>query len=220
MAINAEKLYENAKEALRLACEAQDVSFEYVTKNPDAFVKTFPDIVPALTVYLMAKDELGKAKGGSAYNAVKRIVKNVPDVRSNLKGVWTDAEGRQCVCDAYRAIRLAQPVEGFETVEGMDLSKVYPPDERFECELTLPTPGELKINKKKLSYNAYGYDFGEGLPMVNAAYLKDIMDILPDAKAYATNNPWRGDNRVLSSPIVFRSEKGDAILLPVRKMSA
>lgn len=226
MAINAEKLYENAKEALRLACEKEDVSFEYVAKDPDTFIRTgyFAGIHPALTIYAMAKDELGKAKGGSAYSAAKRIIKSVPDVRKGLKGVWTDKQGRQCMCSNALAVRLVKHLEGFETVEGMDLDKVFPSDTMIECELPLPTPGELKMNKKKLtsggSKGKCGYDFGDGLPMVDAAFLKDIMDILPDAKAYATNNPWRGEKRVETSGIIFRSEAGDALLLPVRKMSA
>lgn len=224
MAINAEKLYENAKEALRLACEKEDVSFEYVTRDPDTFIRTgyFAGIHPALVVYAMAKDELGKTKGGSAYAAMKRIVKNVPDSRPGLKGVWTDAEGRQCACHNAMAIRLKTPLEGFDAVEGMDLSKVYPSDDMIERELPLPTPGELKMNKKKLvgaGAGRCGYDFGDGLPMVDAAFLKDVMDILPDAKAYATNNPWRGESRVQISHILFKSERGDAILLPVRKIS-
>lgn len=225
MAINAEKLYEAAVDALRNACEAEDVSFDHVTKDPDAFLRTgyFPKVHPALTIYAMAKDELGKAKGGSAYSAAKRIIKSVPDGRKDLKGVWTDRQGRQCMCNHAMAVRLIKPLDGFETVEGMDLDKVYPSDTMIECELPLPTPGELKMNKKKLvgsSRGRYGYDFGDGLPMVDAAFLKDIMDILPDAKAYATNNPWQGEKRVEISGILFHSEAGDALLLPVRKMSA
>ena len=83
--------------------------------------------------------------------------------------------------------------------------------------------GIKKMEKKDTRWGARGtyvYDFGDDLPMVNAAFLKDIMDILPDAKAYATNNPWRGEKRVETSGIIFRSEAGDALLLPVRKMSA
>lgn len=234
MAINSEKLYEAAVDALRSACfyyagndgdEAEKL-YKLVTKDPDLYIRStaMPDVRPALTIYAMAKDELGKAKGGSAYSAAKRIIKSVPDVRKGLKGVWTDKQGRQCMCSNALAVRLVKHLEGFETVEGMDLDKVFPSDAMIECELPLPTPGELKMNKKKLtsggSKGKCGYDFGDGLPMVDAAFLKDIMDILPDAKAYATNNPWRGEKRVETSGIIFRSEAGDALLLPVRKMSA
>ena len=149
MAINSEKLYENAVEALRNACEAEDVNFDYITKDPDAFLRTgyFAKVLPALTIYAMAKDELGKAKGGSAYSAAKRIIKSVPDARKSLKGVWTDKQGRQCMCSNALAVRLVKPLEGFETVEGMDLDKVFPSDTMIEGELPLPTPGDLKLNK-------------------------------------------------------------------------
>jgi hypothetical protein len=39
------------------------------------------------------------------------------------------------------------------------------------------------------------------------------MDCLPDAKAYVTERP-------LIGPIVFKSDKGDALLLPIRKKTA
>ena len=208
-------------------CAREDLNYDYVVKNQDAFKKlSYGDTAAALEIYAMAKDELGKAKGGSAYNAVKRMVKRgAVHKAENFKGVWEDAAGRQCACDGYMAVRMKKHLDGFETVPGMDLEKVFPNDSMIECELPLPTPGELKINKRKLTGSGYyhgecGYDFGDGLPMVNAAYLKDIMDILPGAKAYATNNPWRGDKRVESSAIIFRSEAGDGILLPIRKRAA
>lgn len=233
MAINAEKLYDLARDNLKtvvygLAKEIGDngeAMYKNVLRDPDRFSRFYPgSLSPALEIYTMAKDELGKAKGGSAYSAAKRIIKSVPDVRKGLKGVWTDKQGRQCMCSNALAVRLVKHLEGFETVEGMDLDKVFPSDTMIECELHLPTPGELKMNKKKdtrwSARGIYVYDFGDDLPMVNAAFLKDIMDILPDAKAYATNNPWRGEKRVETSGIIFRSEAGDALLLPVRKMSA
>lgn len=223
MAINTERLYETAREALRRACfascyggpEAGDEIFSHALKN-DVFAQSISEIAPALEIYVMAKDALGKSKGGTAYSAFKRIIKSVPDFRKDYQGVWYDADGRQCVCDGYHAIRLNNPVEGFETVKGMELDKVFPQDHELVQALPMPTPGELKINKKK--YESWRgapcyYDFGEDLPRVNANYLKNIMDCLPDAKAYVTDHP-------LTGPIVFKSEKGDALLLPVRKSAA
>lgn len=236
MAINSERLYENAQEALRLACIAShhgDVEggvglYNLMVKDPELYLRAsdrhlWNDALPALEIYIMAKDELGKAKGGTTYSAVKRFIKGCPEARPDFQGVWYDAEGRQCMCDGYHAIRLVKPVEGFNTVKGMDLDKVFPRDDMIECELHMPTPGEVKINSipsPSYPYNRKLYDFGDGLPMVDAKFLKNIMDCLPDAKAYATFNEWHGDRRVESSPILFRSDKGDAILLPVRKITA
>lgn len=221
MAINAEKLYDlacdNVKQLLLAdgeKFEELDHAFAILTKeeNIKGVMNMNPRLAPALEIYLAAKDELGKAKGGTAYSAFKRVIKRNGDIRKNIAGVWKDGDGRSCVCDGYIAIRLKKPIEGFESVPGMDLDKVFPNSTYFTdpVEVEIPTPGELKIRKRKLTTGKAVYDFGEGLPMVDVKLLKDIMDCLPDAKAYITN---RGSN----SPIIFKSDKGDALLLPVRK---
>ena len=229
--MNYERLYENAKEALRLACisahngNVEDGTglYNMLTKAPEEYLRSslrnnWKDALPALEIYVMAKDELGKSKGGTTYNAVKRFLKGVPDARENLNGVWTDGEGRQCMCDSYHAIRLKNHVEGFKEARGMDLDKIFPSagwEYNYNVELPLPTPGEVKINKKKLTSSRYGYDFGDGMPMVDADYLKNIMDCLPNAKAYTR------EGMELTGIIYFKdNEKGDAVLCPVRKRSA
>lgn len=217
MAINTEKLYELACANLRNALyksDGEDVekAFAIVTKpdNIKAAGVYNPDIAPALELYTIAKDELGKAKSGTAYSAFKRIIKRNGDIRKNLCGVWTDGEGRSCVCDGYIAIRMRSPVEGFENVPGVDLDKLWVKDSDLVTEINVPTPGEVKINKKKLANGKAVYDFGDELPMVDVKLLKDVMDCLPDAKAYITG-------RGTASPIIFKSDRGDALLLPVRK---
>lgn len=224
--MNTERLYENACEALRRACiavhdgneEDGNGLYEIMKKDPELYLRGNFWIAaqPALEIYMMAKDELGKSKGGTAYSAVKRFIKGCPDARPDFQGVWYDAEDRQCMCDGYHVLRLKNHVEGFNTVKGMDLDKCYPKDYELVAELPIPTPGELKINKRKLdSYRGATtvYDFGDNLPLVNADYLKNIMDCLPDAKAYVTDHP-------LTGPIIFKSDKGDALLLPIRKKTA
>ena len=229
MAINTERLYENACEALRRACvavhdkdeDAGNKLYGMMTKDPELYLHASDRIywyeaLPALEIYLIAKEELGKSKGGTAYSAVKRFVKGCSDSRPDFKGVWYDAEDRQCMCDGYHVLRLKNHVDGFNTVRGMDLDKCYPKDYELVAELPMPTPGELKINKRKLdSYRGAQtvYDFGDDLPLVNADYLKNIMDCLPDAKAYVTDHP-------LTGPIIFKSDRGDALLLPIRKKTA
>lgn len=226
--MNTERLFENASEALRLACLAvhkgdevggRDL-YNLMVKDPELYLCAsdrylWNDALPALEIYNMAKDELGKAKGGTAYSAFKRIIKRIPDHRKSLQGVWTDSEGRSCVCDGYLAIRLKKPMKGFESVPGMDLDKVFPNSTYFTdpVGVEIPTPGELKIKKRKLgSWRGAQsvYDFGEDLPMVDAGFLKDVMDCLPDAKAVTERNS-------TTRMIYFTSDKGDAILLPVRK---
>lgn len=222
MAINAEKLYELATANLLTACinanngdeKNGNALFDMAKRDPYA-LSSVPSINVALEIFTMAKDELGKAKGGTAYSAFKRIIKRSGDVRRNLAGVWKDSEGRSCVCDGYLAIRLKKPVSGFEECQGVDLDKIFPNGSYFTdpVELSIPTPGELKINSRKVG-NYRGakavYDFGSGLPMVDAALLKDVMDCLPGAKAVT-------ENHTTTKMLYFTSDAGDAILLPVRK---
>lgn len=223
--MNTEKLYELACESLRRACvavhdkdeEAGNQLYAMMVREPEIYLHASDRIywyeaLPALEIYLMAKDELGKAKSDTAYSAFKRIIKRVGDHRKDLQGVWADSEGRSCVCDGYLAIRLKKPMEGFESVPGMDLDKVFPNSTYFSdpVDVEIPTPGELKINKRRLAMGEAVWDFGENLPMVNAKYLKDVMDCLPGAKAVTERNS-------TTRLIYFTSEKGDAILLPVRK---
>ena len=219
MAINTEKLYDlacdNVKQLLLSdgeKFEELDHAFSILTKeeNIKGVMNMNPRLAPALEIYLAAKDELGKAKGGTAYSAFKRVIKRNGDIRKNLCGVWTDGEGRSCVCDGYIAIRMRSPVEGFENVPGVDLDKLWVKDSDLVTEINVPTPGEVKINKKKLANGKAVYDFGDELPMVDVKLLKDVMDCLPDAKAYITG-------RGTASPIIFKSDRGDALLLPVRK---
>lgn len=225
--MNTERLYETACEALRRACvavhdkdeDAGNKLYGMMVKDPELYLHASDRIywyeaLPALEIYSMAKDELGKAKGGTAYSAFKRIIKRNGDIRKNLAGVWTDADGRSCVCDGYLAVRLKKPMEGFESVPGVDLGKIFPDSTYFAdpVELEIPTPGGLKINKRKLADGKNVYDFGEDLPMVDVKLLKDVMDCLPDAKAVTERNS-------TTRMIYFTSDRGDAILLPVRKVA-
>lgn len=225
--MNTEKLYETACESLRRACvavhdkdeEAGNKLYGMMVKDPELYLHASDRIywyeaLPALEIYNMAKDELGKAKGGTAYSAFKRIIKRIPDHRKSLQGVWTDSEGRSCVCDGYIAIRLKKPMEGFESVPGVDLDKVFPNSTYFTdpVDVEIPTPGELKLRKRKLATRKTVYDFGKDLPMVDARFLKDVMDCLPGAKAVTERNS-------TTRLIYFTSDRGDAILLPVRKVA-
>lgn len=227
MSINIEKLYTNACEVLRNACihlqgERDGLSFyEKVTKDPELWLKSayIGDVTAALEIWVMAKEEISKSKGGSAYAILKKLIKGIPDYRRDLCGAWLDSDGRQCVCDGYRAVRLNVPVDGLKQVESptpFDLGKVITtpfPTNR----LNLPTPGELRAfiadpRSPRKSDGAVLYDFGDGMPAVNAKFLKDMIDIFPDAIATYDGSP--------THSIFFHSEKGDGILLPVLKREA
>ena len=226
MSINIEKLYTNACEVLRNSCihlqgETDGLSFyEKVTKDPELWLKSayIGDVTAALEIWVMAKEEISKSKGGSAYTILKKFIKGIPDYRRDLCGAWLDSDGRQCVCDGYRAVRLNVPVDGLKQVETptpFDLDKVYP-SEPQPTTLDLPTSSELRAyiadpNSKRTSDGKVLYDFGVGLPWVDAKWLKDMVDLLPGAVATCDG---------LAKPIIFKSEKGDGLLLPVRKSAA
>lgn len=53
------------------------------------------------------------------------------------------------------------------------------------------------------------YDFGGGLPLVNAEYLLDLLELFPDCEIYAHENP--------IYPIYYKSAAGEAVLCPIRK---
>ena len=227
MSINTEKLYANACEALMFSCRAQsndnvddgNALYNTVTKDPERWLKggPFMAITPALQIWYMAKEEISKSKGGKTYAILKKLIKSIPEYRPDICGAWLDSEGRQCLCDGYRAIRLNDPVEGLKEVttpNPFDLAKVFPTDVQPTV-LDIPSSGELKAyiadpaspRKDKTVL----YDFGAGLPMVNAQWLKDMIDIFPDAVVTCDG---------ATKPLVFISMKGDGLLLPIHKRAA
>lgn len=229
MAINLDKLYANACENLKTICygyQHEDKSvadsggelYESVLKDPGLYSRWHPALAPAIEIYCMASEEMNKSKGGSAYTILKKFIKGIPDYRRDLCGAWLDSDGRQCVCDGYRAVRLNVPVDGLKQVETptpFDLDKVYPTEPQ-PTTLDLPTSSELRAyiadpNSKRTSDGKVLYDFGAGLPWVDAKWLKDMVDLLPGAVVTCDG---------LMKPIVFKSERGDGLLLPVRKSAA
>ena len=149
----------------------------------------------------------------SVIGKMLRGMKNEP--RESLRYTYIDGVGRQCSCDGYRAYRLNKPVEGLPDMpahlKGIDLDKIFPAAADL-LPLPLPSLDDVKavcaadrVNKSEP--RRYQWAFGDGLPVVNAQYLRDMMQVFPDAVAM-----WRG----LYSPILFVSAHGDGVLLPMR----
>ena len=216
--MTSEKLYALATENLEVLCNgyAKECNvgpacefFEQAKKHPSDYARYHPDLAAALEIWSEAREDVLKGKNGGSYAAVKRLVKSASkSYRRDMQGCWTDSEGRQCFCDGYRAVRLKTHMVGFDEVAGIDLDPIMAVD--GECvELTLPTSGELKLCiAEQKGRDRKFYDFGDGLPRVDAQYLKDMMETFPGAtvKSYGQ-----------VKPLIFESEKGDGILLPVRK---
>ena len=230
MAINLEKLYANACENLRTLCyglvredkliagTAEEL-YDKATKDPGLVSRWYPCLAPAIEIREMTREEINKSKGGSTYTILKKFIKNIKGYRTDINGAWLDDEGRQCLCDGYRGYRLNAPIEGLKEPDNpgnrFDLGKVFPTDPQ-PTTLKLPTSAELRAfisdpTSLRASDGTVLYDFGENLPMVNAKYLKDMVDVFPDAVATCDG---------LVKPLIFKSKKGDGILLPVRKRVA
>ncbi|MCE5343275.1 MAG: hypothetical protein LLF96_06780, partial [Eubacteriales bacterium] len=127
---------------------------------------------------------------------ITRMLKTVIQNRNSnraTQGAWLDENGRQCTCDGFRAFRLKEalplPVLAPD-VKPLEISKIFEPAlQESTVSLPLPSKDELKTfialdrasNGRK---KAPLYDFGDGLPAVNALYLLDLLNVLPDAKAY------------------------------------
>lgn len=217
MSINIEKLYALATENLECLCwgYAKENSmgsgaefFERVKQDPRTFARYYPALAAALEIWETSREEVLRAKNGSAYAAVKRVIKSAKNSIRNVHGYWIDSEERQCFCDGYRAIRLKKHMDGFDAVEGINLDNLMTVDGE-PTELQLPTIGELKacIAEQK-GRSQKRYDFGDGLPLVNPEYLRDMMEIFPNAavKSYGINRP-----------IIFESDAGDGLMLPIHK---
>lgn len=146
-------------------------------------------------------------------NALKRIVKN-NSYRPALQGMFEDAAGRVCATDGIRAVRFTyyERPEEIPPAAGLNLEPFFNVARGWD--LAAPTVGELKAIIKqanKTKQKTAVYDFGDGLPMVDARFLLDMLRIFPDAKIYRTaNNP-------KNKAIFFDSAFGDGLLMPLRK---
>ncbi len=192
--------------------------------NIDRAITEFPkrlcsvmDIGPLIELCAALREDMrmeaNKASGkANVAKAMKAIIKTAG--KDKLRGAF-DCEGKQCVCDGHRAIRLNSPIEmvSAQGIPSDGMKTVF--DEAMEgatVPLDLPTMAELKAHyriKKAESIGGFiNYDFGGNLPAVQANYLIDILTAFPDAKAFATESP--------NKPLYFTCEAGDAVLLPVR----
>lgn len=167
----------------------------------------------------MASSDNKRERKGHLEKAALSIIKNAP--RDDLKDAIM-RDGLQCVCDGYRVVRIKEPINLPElTVPNtMEFSRLFQRNLGEYQNLELPSLSEVKsyIRTKKAenralcgknaSKCAVNWDFGEGLPLVDAAYLADMLTAFPDAKAEYKNKV---------SAIFFFSELGDGLLLPVRR---
>lgn len=171
------------------------------------------------------------AASGGTLNALKAVkamlAANKKSGSLALGYAWTDGEGRQCVCDGFRAYRLreALPLEPRpdNAGDGIDLDKVYPDTASgLYAAAPLPSVSDLRayiaVQRAKQGPCKRGqrpeiiYRVSSDGPAVNAEYLLDLIAVFPDATHIMYNATCTG----ALSPLVVRTERGDAVLLPMR----
>lgn len=184
------------------------------------------EIIEAMKEEAAAEIRREEAKNGgklSRMKAAERVIKSAKcyqPARECLHGAWIDSDDLQCICDGFSAYRLREhlPLEKIpERAEPIDAKRIVAPNQGEP--LTLPDLGELRAYiktekarlKAKKDKSAPVYDFGEGLPAVNAEYLLNALELLPGCTATASKE--RPEIRT----IYFKSEAGEGVICPVRK---
>lgn len=173
-------------------------------------------------MYASEQKAAGKS-GKTIVSAAKRIVKSAKTTkRDAISGVFVniDKNGTEhwCVCDGYVGVRFNEPVP----LEEVDTSKCTPFDMGQVCrmpdnakELDLPRLAEVKVYAKTNRVAGLRKGSTKSKPMkidaeiglwVNPELLINIMECLPDAKAWATTR---------KSVIYFKADNGDGVLMPV-----
>ena len=165
-----------------------------------------------------------KAQQNARTRAMVRVIKSATRDKNHpcLWGSWRD-HGRQYVCDGFRLVMLFTPADLPaipDDIGTIDAERILEPARMNNgAILNLPDAATVRAyikterEKHRGERPAYKplWDFGDGLPRVNAQYLLDMLETFPDAVATCrTEKP-------LISSIYFRSDDGDGVLLPVRK---
>ena len=168
------------------------------------------------------RQEAAASRGvASAVTAISRMLKAAGKSREALGYTWTDKAGRQLMTDGFRAYRLNDPMplpEKPANMDAPDIASLFETTQRREnvpLESTDRNALKAFITVEKANgQRAPLWDFGPGLPAVNAQYLHDLLTVFPDAKLFAAKN----DPKCVS-PIYATSERGAALLLPIRMAS-
>ena len=167
-------------------------------------------------------DAAPKGTQAGAVKACKGMFKYLEkNNKKHIAGAWVDADGRQCVCDGFRAARLRDPLPGLPAAsqpwEG--LGRVFSEPMQYFRAVMLPTAAEvvgvMALQRLRDPHaTRYTYDFGPGLPRVDASYLLDMMNLFPGVREIRIAD----GSKCKISPLLWADGHGNSgILLPVRK---
>ena len=195
----------------------KDMSHYYDSLNTPAAIVT--DLIKEVTEDI--RREEAKSGGKLAeQKAAETILDQVPEGKAF--GGYMSGD-RQIIGGAYSVVRLVRPLPVRELPAGadhLDYDKIVnQASENAGAVLIMPTLAELKAHIKidKAAHKGLKkykpcWDFGEGLPRVDAAFLLEVLTILGECKAVC------GYAFPTQQPLYFVNESGDdALLMPVRK---
>lgn len=178
--------------------------------------KLFPFYAHAADLLLEAKAGMDRERmPKSTLPALRKIVKNcTASPNTSLHGIF-EQNGRYCLCDGYRAVRLPYDVESLPHVDAaraVNLETVWPKDAKIP--LPLPTIAELKtfIAQDKAKHGRRGASSAyciDDKVFADPEYLIEMMQALPGCTAYYDGT--------YTHPLRFEApDGGDGILMPVR----
>lgn len=205
-----------------------DKDMNSVTSSNNGAPSMMADFCKALQMDILKSSDKCKANRAKA---VLRILKN--SNKEQFTKAFIDDDGKEIVMDSCRAICFASPVDGVPTTDNGDefisIKKSYFGDDISGYnKLNLASLAELKAKlkidkannvgidtgkKKKTPIYAFGIradEYNNTTPIVNLQYLIDIVEAMPNAKAYEKYRngiPW----------VHFVDDEGNrGILLPLR----
>ena len=207
---------------------------DFLKKQPDDELKYFFDPLVALELIRREAEkeirtEAAKASGDGEYlKAANRTFKLLKKSRRNtdLEHIYRDEDGRTVIPCSFYAVRLNCDISGLDVAEHREPMAFNFDNFLNETEqnyragfLDLPTLGDVRafVKVRKFSdkgQDKYTFDFGDGLPAVNAEYMLDVLTLLTDEKRGIFPVAYYRDE---TSIIYLESERGDAILCPIIK---
>ena len=216
----------------QLVCEMLH-SYDSVTGNTAAekviadtsdFIRCFnPFYESAAALLLDARERMDKKSSpASVVSAIKRITKAALAGHNKYLQGMVLQNGRYCVCDGCRIVRLKDDVTSVPHVENTpstpDLANLMKPAKEFNLKVDLPEESEVKAYIARCKAAAgnnhtYSYQLSENV-YVKPQYLLDMLQALPGCEC------WVDFDRAGKAPIYFNADNGDGILLPVHPGTA
>lgn len=189
---------------------------------PEAVAASQPEAAAAAPA-ASAKKARKPSGRRQAVAAVNRIMKSRRKLSTNAFGYADLYNGMQVVSDGYRAVCLREHIPDLpalpDDITPINWEKFLTTPAETQP-ISVPESAALKewISRRKDEWKSEHngstrsmpdlvYDFGPGKPVVNAAYLLDILEALPGSAA------------VFSTPLAgihFQADTGTGLLMPVR----